>query len=98
MSPVSETVPTSDVIEVSLSALSGDSLDDHEQQLHLAARLHVIGLLRGAQVDVAERDVADGRCGAVQRRLLGGGLGDLPGTAAGEGGGNGQPARRRGPR
>ena len=67
------------------------AVDRDEHQLDLAAGLHVVGGLRGAQVDVAQRDrptVAR----AVHGGFLGRGLGHLPGPAAGERDGGGEPA------
>ena len=61
VSPVSVTVPTSEVIDVSLSAMSGEVVGRHEDQLDLAARLDVVGRLRGPQVHVAQRDRAEVR-------------------------------------
>ena len=96
VSPDSVTVPKSEVMETSLSGGVRRFVGRHEQQLRLAARLHIIGGLRGPQMHIAQRDVPDRCRGAVYRRLLGCGLGDLSGAAAGEGGRGGQPAGRQG--
>ena len=59
VSPVSVTVPTSEVIDDQLVGDVRRVVGGDEQQLDLAAGLHVVGGLRRPQVDVAQRDVAD---------------------------------------
>ena len=91
VSPESDTVPKSEVIEVSLSGVSGDSLDATNSNSDLAARLRRSRRSAAPQVNVAERDSPD-RCAVpLTARLLRGGLGDLARTAAGQGGGGGSP-------
>ncbi len=96
VSPVSVTVPTSDVIETSLSVTSGEPFDGDEHQLDVAAGLHVVGRLRGAQVDVAQRQssptVALVPLTAASWVAV---WDDLPGAAAAQCDGAGQPAGRQ---